>query len=187
MCDPVSLAAATLAMTAASAAAQVKAQQDAADAQSQSNDRQYKQTMLNAANNNTQVNLKEQQIRAQAIEKMNANNVQEAVATGKSTAIAGVNGVGGNSVGAALGAIAGTSDKYNASVLASYDAGISGAENDRSNVYANAANTINGLKTPLQPDYMGAGLKIANAYGAYSQGSSKPTTNTDAGYEGNGH
>jgi len=184
MCEPVSASTAlyvTLAASAASAAMAVKQQQDAASVQQQQNDAQvrnnqaqYNNTMITAANNNSQVNLKEQQMRAQTIDKLNLNNIEATKAYGKSTAIAGVNGVGGNSVAAALGAISGTSEKYNASVLANYDSGISSTENERSNLWSNAASTINGLQTPravIQPDYMSAGLKIANLYGQYSTGS----------------
>lgn len=171
MCDPVSLSAAVLVMSAASAAATVKSQQDAADAQSKQNEAQYKTTMQTYANNNSQVNLQEQQQRDQAIEKMNANNLEALQATGKSSALAGVTGVGGNSVAAALGAIAGTQDKYNNSVLANYSSGTAASEIQRQNVYASAASTINGLKTPVQPDYMSAGLKIANAAVGYGNAS----------------
>ena len=179
MCEPTTLAAAALAMAAASAAAQVKAQQDAASAQSDANARQYTTSMLTYANNNSQVNLQEQQQRDQAIEKMNQNNLEAQKATGKSQAIAGSSGIGGNSVGAALGAIAGTQDRYNNSVLANYDSGTAASEVQRQNVYASAASTINGLKTPVQPDYMSAGLKIANAAVAYGNAGLR-TPNTPA-------
>jgi hypothetical protein len=168
MCDPVSMSSAVLAMTAASVAAQVKAQQDQASQQSQANEKQYQNTMLTYANNNTQVNLQEQQLRAQAAEKMNQNNLQAQVATGKSAAIAGASGAGGNSTNAALGAITGTQDRYNNSVLANYDSGIASSEVSRQNVYGSAASTINGLKTPVLPDYMSAGLRIAQAGYDYS-------------------
>ena len=45
-------------------------------------------------------------------------------------------------------------------------------DNQQVNVNRNAASEINGLKTPQQPDYLGAALKIGNtAYGAYTKGS----------------
>lgn len=168
MCEPASMSAAVLALTAASVAAQVKAQQDQADQQSQANERQYQNTMQTYANNNNQVNLQEQQIRNQAIEKMNQNNIQAQVAGGKSNALSGASGSGGNSTNAAVGSITGTQDRYNNSVLANYDSGIASSEVSRQNAYGSAANAINGLKTPLMPDYMSAGLKIAQAGYDYS-------------------
>lgn len=163
MCDPVSLATAALAMAAASAAAQVKAQQDAADAQSQSNERQRQTTLATAANNNTQVNLQGQQTREQTLQKLAQNNRDAAIGIGKATAAGGVSGVEGNSVDALLGDLSGTQVRFNNSVTTNYDNSVAALENQRLNVYANAANTINGLKTPVQPDYISAGLKIGSA------------------------
>ena len=168
MCEPVTMSGALLALTTASVAAQVKAQQDQADQQSQANDRQYQNTMLTYANNNAQVNLQEQQQRSQAIDKMNQNNLQASVATGRSNAMAGASGLSGTSTNAAVGSITGAQTRYNSSVLSNYDSGIASSEANRQNSYASAANTINGLRTPVLPDYMSAGLKIAQAGYDYS-------------------
>jgi hypothetical protein len=168
---------AALAMAAASAAAQVKAQQDAASVQSQSNERQYQTTMATYANNNAQVNLAGQQLRDQTIQKQMENNIAAEKGMGKATAASGVSGVGGNSVEALLGDLSGTQTRYNNSVLANYDSGTAALENQRQNTWASAASTINGLKTPVLPDYMSAGLKITNAAASYSaSGSKDPTT-----------
>lgn len=157
------LAAAALVMAAASAAAQAKAQQDAADAQSASNERQRQTTLATAANNNTQVNLQGQQTREQALQKLAQNNRDAALGIGKAKAAGGVSGVEGNSVEALLGDLSGTQVRFNNSVTTNYDNSVAALENQRLNVYANAANTINGLKTPVQPDYLSAGLKIGSA------------------------
>ena len=173
MCEPTTIAAVTLAMAAASAAAQVKAQQDAADAQSQNNERQRQSTLATAANNNTQVNLQGQQTREQAIQKITENNRQAAIGIGKATAAGGASGVEGNSVDALLGDLSGTQTRYNQSVTANYDSSIGALENQRLNVYANAASTINGLATPVQPDYLSAGLKIGQAVTTYATPTAK--------------
>lgn len=170
MCEPTTIAAMALAMAAASAAAQAKAQQDAADAQSQSNERQRQTTLATAANNNTQVNLQGQQVREQTLQKLAQNNRDAAIGIGKATAAGGVSGVEGNSVDALLGDLSGTQVRFNNSVTTNYDNSVAALENQRLNVYANAANTINGLKTPVQPDYISAGLKIGSA--ALTYGSS---------------
>ena len=177
MCDPTG-GVALLVLTAASAAAQVKAQQDAADAQSQSNERQRQTTLATAANNNTQVNLQGQQTREQAIQKLTENNRQAAIGIGKATAAGGASGVEGNSVDALLGDLSGTQTRYNQSVTTNYDSSIGALENQRLNVYANAASTINGLATPVQPDYLSAGLKIASAYDNYKNPKTTVITKT---------
>ena len=170
MCNP---ALALLAITAASAAAQAKAQKDAADAQSQSNERQRQASLATAANNNTQVNLQGQQTREQAIQKITENNRQAAIGIGKATAAGGASGVEGNSVEALLGDLSGTQTRYNQSVISNYDSSIGALENQRLNVYANAASTINGLATPVQPDYLSAGLKIGQAATTYATPTAK--------------
>lgn len=173
MCEPTTIAAMTLAVAAASAAASVKAQQDqaaaasaAADQQNQMNQRQRTQTIQNASNNNMQLNLQGQQNRDQTLQKLAENNRNASIGIGKATAAGGASGVGGNSVDALLGDLSGVQTRYNNSVIENYDSTVSALENDRLNIYANAANSINGLKTPaavVQPDYISAGLKITQA------------------------
>jgi hypothetical protein len=163
MCEPATIAAAALALSAASAAATVKAKQDAADAQNASNERQRETTLATAANNNTQVNLQGQQTREQTLQKLAENNRNASIGIGKATAAGGVSGVEGNSVDALLGDLSGTQVRYNNSVQSNFDSSVSALENQRLNVYSNAANTINGLKSPAMPDYITAGLQIGDA------------------------
>ena len=178
------IAEAALGMTIASAAASVKAQQDAASSQTQANDRQYQTTMATYANNNAQSNLQGQQLRDQTIQKQMENNINAEKGIGKATAASGASGVEGNSVGALLGDLEGSQSRYNNSVQGNYDSGIAAIENQRQNSWASAASTINGLRTPALPDYMTAGMKITNAVQAYNsldeskiQRSSKASTN----------
>lgn len=167
MCEP-TMAAAAMTMAIASTAAQVKAKQDEASAQSQANDRQYQTTMATYANNNAQSNLQGQQLRDQTIQKQMENNINAEKGIGKATAASGASGVEGNSVGALLGDLEGSQTRYNNSVLANYDSGTAAIENQRQNSWASAASTINGLRTPALPDYMTAGMKITNAVQAYN-------------------
>ena len=157
------MAASALIMSAASAAATVKAKQDAADAQNASNERQRETTLATAANNNTQVNLQGQQIREQTLQKLAENNRNASIGIGKATATGGASGVEGNSVDALLGDLSGAQVRYNNSVKTNFDSSVSALENQRLNVYSNAANTINGLKSPAMPDYIAAGLQIGDA------------------------
>ena len=177
MCEPVTIGMTLLA--AATAYAQTEAQKQQADAQEKSNTAQYQTTMATYANNNAQSNLQGQQLREQTMQKLAENNINAQKGIGKATAASGVTGVGGNSVGALLGDLEGAQSRYNNSVTTNYDNGVSSIENQRQNSWASAASTINGLKTPTQPDYMSAGLKIANqGLSTYSSMSkiSTPTT-----------
>ena len=45
----------------------------------------------------------------------------------------------------------------------------SALEVDKMNMWGGAANSINSLKTPMSPDYISAGLKIADAGTTYGQ------------------
>lgn len=160
MCEPTTLAVLSIASTAAS----VYGQQQAANAQEKANWRQYENTMRAYANNSNQVNLEQQQIRENAIQKKTENNMMARSAIAKSAVSAGENGVSGLSVDALLSDLAGKQNRYNSSVDTNYDYSSMALDNQRQNIYANAASTINGLKTPAMPDYLSAGLKIGQTY-----------------------
>ncbi|OZB49738.1 MAG: hypothetical protein B7X60_00025 [Polynucleobacter sp. 39-45-136] len=163
MCDPVSLTAATLAITAASAGATIYSQQQQADAQSKINERQSQNIYAANAANQNQVNVQEQQSREQAIQKKTENDLvaREAIARGRTAA--GESGVSGLSVNYLLADLAGKRDKFDSSVDANYNYAYMNSENQRANVAFDSASAINGLKSPIMPDYIGAGLRIAQA------------------------
>lgn len=190
MCEPVTMStstammimAATTATTAAATAyAQAEAQRQQASAQSKQNEAQYQTTMATYANNNAQSNLQGQQLREQTMQKLAENNINAAKGIGKATAASGTTGVGGNSVGALLGDLEGSQSRYNNSVETNYNNGVASIENQRQNSWASAASTVNGLKTPIQPDYMSAGLKIANAGASYYVNSARLSTPDTSG------
>lgn len=178
MCEPTTLAYITLAITAASTAATIDASAKNADYQDQMNERQRQQTLANAANNNTEVNLSGQQTRAAAAQKIEENNRAAAIGMGKAVAAGGATGVSGNSVEALLGDLSGVQTRYNNSIQTNFDSSVSALENQRLNVYSNAASTINGLKTPAQPDYISAGLKLAQAGVTYQDSINRQGTTT---------
>lgn len=163
MCEPATITYMTLALAAASVAATVDSQNKAANYQNAMNERQRQQTLANAANNNTEVNLAGQQTRAAASQKIEENNRAATIGMGKAVAAGGVTGVSGNSVEALLGDLSGVQSRYNNSIQTNYDSSVSALENQRLNIYSSAASTINGLKTPAEPDYISAGLKLAQA------------------------
>lgn len=166
MCEPVSattLAYSSLAIATASAAASVYAQQQQADAQRQVNERQSQNIYAANAANQNQVNVQEQQSREQAIQKKTENGMIARSSIARSQTAAGESGVSGLSVGYLLADLAGKRDKFDSSVDTNYNYAYQNSENQRANVAFDATSAINGLKAPVMPDYIGAGLRIAQA------------------------
>lgn len=154
MCDPMS----ALAIT--STAASLFAQQKAADAQGAANERQAANTMEAYRQNVAQSNLQQVQQQAQASQKLEQNNRAAAAAMARASVAAGENGVSGLSVDALLGDLATERDRYNDSVDTNYQSASGAIQSQRENLRANAQSQINALKTPVAPDYIGAGLRI---------------------------
>lgn len=163
MCEPATLTAASLAITAASAAATVYSQQQQAEAQRAVNDRQSKNIYAANAANQNQVNIQEQQSREQAIQKKTENDMRARQAISTAQTGAGESGIGGLSVGYLLADLAGKRDRFNDSVDTNYNYAYQNSENQRANVSYDATSAINGLRTPALPDYIGSGLRIAQA------------------------
>lgn len=163
MCEPATLTAAALAITAASAAATVYSQQQQADAQKAMNSRQTTNITAASAANQNQVNVQEQQQREQAYQKKNENNIIAREAMARGQVAAGESGVSGLSVGYLLADLAGKRDRFNTSVDTNYQYAFMNSENQRSNIGFDAQSAINGLKQPTMPDYIGSGLRIAQA------------------------
>lgn len=157
------------ASTAISAAGTVYAQQQAANAQSASNQRQYASTMQAYRENVNQTNLMQQQEREGSLMRVADNNMKARAAQSTATVAAGENGISGLSVDALMGDLSFDQNRYNSSVQTNFDRAEGAIRNQRENVYANAASQINGLQTPAAPDYLGAGLKIAQAQYDYKQ------------------
>lgn len=160
MCDPVT---ATLVITAASAASSVYAQDQTAKAQNKANQQTYNSQMqaynTNIANANLMKTQEADNLSAQKIE----NNAKVRRDTAKATVAAGESGVSGLSVGALLADLAGSGGRANANAEVNYLRRDAAIEQDRQNAWAGTANAVNALKTPQSPDYIGAGLKIAQA------------------------
>lgn len=166
MCEPTTILAIA---SVASAAGTVVAQSQAADAQSASNQRQYENTMRAYRENVNQTNLMQQQEREGSLMRMEDNNLKARAAASTAAVASGESGVSGLSVDALMGDISFDQNRYNSSVQTNFDRAQGAISNQRENVYANAASTINGLQTPAAPDYLGAGLRIAQAGYDYKQ------------------
>lgn len=173
MCEPATLTAATLAITAAATYASVQAQEQQASAQRQVNERQSQNIYAANAANQNQVNVQEQQSREQAIQKKTENDYIAREAIAKSRTAAGESGISGLSVDYLLADLAGKRDKFDSSVDANYNYSYMNSENQRANVAFDATSAINGLKAPVLPDYVGAGLRIAQAGVDYKKSMNK--------------
>jgi opacity protein-like surface antigen len=163
MCDPVSIAAATLAVSAASTAATVYAQQQAADAQAKTNQRQYDAQMVAYNANQANANLMKTQEATATSQKKIENNAIARRDMARATVSAGESGVSGVSVDALLAELGGRAGTANANAEVNYLNRDRAIEVDRMNSWAGTASAINSLKTPVQPDYIGAGLRIADS------------------------
>lgn len=149
----------------------VVGQQQQANAQEEANRRQYEATMRNYRANLAQVDLEKKQNADLATQKLMENNLRAREATATAVTSAGENGVSGISVDALVADIGTKRGTYNSSVRTNYDNTIVALNNQRENVYANAASQINSLKIPTPVDYFGAATKIGTA--GYTYGKSQ--------------
>ncbi len=157
------------ALSIASAVGGVVSQQQAANAQEAANRRQYENQMQAYTANINQTNLMASQEREASMQKLEENNMRARAAQSTATVASGEAGISGLSVDALLGDQSFKQNRFNSSVMTNLDRANSAIQNQRDNVYANAASAINGLQTPAMPDYFGAALKIGGAYNDYSK------------------
>ncbi len=163
MCLPAIPAGLMAGLQIASAVGTVVAQQQAADAQAQANQRQYDNIMQARAANLNQTNLMQQQEREAAMQRIEENNLKGTAARATARVSAGEAGVSGLSVDALLADIGTRQERFNTSVGTNYDRASQAIAIQRENVDTNAASQINQLKTPAMPDYFGAALRIGQA------------------------
>lgn len=155
--------------SAVSTAMSVNAQQQAADQQAASNQRQYENSMRAMAANVNQTNAEHMQQREASIQKLSENNMTATAAKATATTSAGESGISGLSVDALLADLSGRQGRYTDSVTTNYQNAEMAINNQRENIGINAASQINNLKTPQAPDYVGAALRIGTtAYDYYN-------------------
>ena len=163
MCEPTTIAMATLAIAAASAAASVDAQNKSASAQSKANQQNYDAQMMAYNANQANANMMKTQEATATSQKIIENNAQGRRDMAKATVAAGEAGVSGVSVDALLAELGGNAGRANANAEVNYLNRDRAIEMDRMNSWSGTASAINSLKTPVGADYIGAGLKIADA------------------------
>ena len=155
MCDV------TTALMVGSAAAGLFSAQQQANSISDSNQRQYENTLQARTDNANQITLEQRQQAEGASQKIMAND--SATRDARSTAIAQA-GPSGLSVDALIGDINRKGATYNQSVNANLDRVNMSLDNQLTNVNRGAASEINSLRTPAQPDYLGTALRIGGDY-----------------------
>lgn len=169
MCEPTTIAAAALALSAASTAATVYQQQQTANAQSKANQQSYDSQMIAYNANQANANwLKTQEADALS-QKQIGNNAIARRDMSKATVASGEAGVSGVSVDALLAELGGRAGQANSTAEVNYLARDRAIEMDRMNSWSGTASAINSLKTPTEPDYLGAGLRIGASAASYGE------------------
>lgn len=167
MCEPTTIAAMTLALSVASAAATVYSQEQAASVQNKVNDQNYTNQMQAFNSNIANANLQKNQEAEGLSQKMIENNAIARRDQSKATVAAGEAGLSGLSVGGLLAELGGKAGAANSVARSNFERRDSAIEMDRMNAWAGTSTNINAMKTPMGADYIGAGLRIATAANEY--------------------
>lgn len=154
-------------MAIASTVASVYAQQQQASAQQRMREQQQQNILKQYAANHNQTNLAAEQAHQQTTQKLLQNNMAAQKAQATAVTQAGSSGVDGFSVGALLSDLAGEQGRYNLSVQDNYSQTNMALTNQRNNLGLSAQSSLNSLGEIAQPDYLGAGLRIASEVGHY--------------------
>ena len=154
MCDPIT------ALTIASSVGSVVAQQQAADEQAAANKRNYDNQMTayryNLANANA-TKVQESENLSQKKMDINADVARKAATA---TVAAGEAGVSGLSVDGLLASIGAEGGRAVSNAEVNYLRTDRAIEADKMNMWSGTASNIGQMKTPQNPDYLGAALKI---------------------------
>lgn len=151
----------------ASTAATLYGQQQAAKAQADANKAAYNNQMTAYRYNQAQNNFSRVQEAEGLAETKVANNAAAVRAMSRARAIAGEGGVTGLSVDALLADLGGRAGADNSNAEVNYLRRDNAIGADMTRTWAKTASEINTLKTPQQPDYFGAALRIGQAYNTY--------------------
>lgn len=160
MCEPTTM----MVLTIASTAAQVYQQQQTMKAQERYNQQTYKNQMLQYQYNQANNNFTRTQEAANLAEQKLVNNAAARRAESTATVAAGESGVTGLSVDALLADLSGRAGRDNTTAEVNYLRRDNAIQADMFNTWAGTASAINKLETPKAPDYLGAALKIGNAF-----------------------
>jgi hypothetical protein len=169
MCEPATIAMASLALSAASTGASLYAQNRTATAQTKNNERQAGAALQAQNANIAAVDTQQGQQAEATAEHIAANNTAGAKAAATARVSAGEAGVSGRSVDSMLRDLAGLNSADNANATTQYLRGDAAVQAQKTNITNRTNSTINSLKTPTSPDYIGAGLRIGSAAVDYNR------------------
>ena len=163
MCEPATLAALSI----ASSAVGVYGQMQAASAQKNYNNDMYKNSVIANNQQNAQINQRQLQERDAATNKIMDNNREAMKAQSTSQVLAANAGVSGLSVDSLLTDIGASQGRYNSSIGENLRNSNAGLDWERVNSSNQMTSTINSLKAPKMPDFLGAALQIGTAVDTY--------------------
>ncbi len=163
------VAEAGLAIAVVSSAMAIENQQRVAKAQSDTNQKTYDSQMTaynyNLANTNNQKITEA----SDAASRKFDNTVRNQYDIARAKTASGESGISGLSVEALLSDLSSAGGKANVNTEVNYLRRDSALEVDKLNMWSGTANSINSLKIPTSPDYVSAGLDIADAGTTYGQ------------------
>ena len=148
------------ALTTAAGVSGLYGQKVAADNQAAYNQNQYNNALTARSQNANQLAFKMMQQNDAAGQKINVNNQTQQAAQSALVARAGPTGISVDQLLANLGT---KGASYNQSVNENLGLQAMADNNEFQNINNAASSTINSLRTPTPPDYLGAGLKIATS------------------------
>lgn len=163
------VAEAGLAIAVVSAAMAVDNQEKVAKAQTKSNKQTYDSQMTAYNFNLAKANNQKITEASDAASRKFDNTVRNQYDIARAKTASGESGISGLSVEALLSDLSSAGGRANVNTDINYLRRDSALEVDKMNMWSGAANSINALKTPTAPDYIGASLKIADAGTTYGQ------------------
>jgi hypothetical protein len=143
-------------------------QSQAADAQSQANEQARVNAITADNQRNAQINQKQVQERDAGTQKVFQNSIDAQKASATAQVAAGSAGISGLSVDSLLSSIGSSQGRYDTAVAENLKSSYMANDWDRVNSYNSMKSSINSLKAPTMPDYLGAALKIGTAADAYN-------------------
>jgi uncharacterized protein YlxW (UPF0749 family) len=152
----------------ASAAFGLVGQEQAASAQNKFNDQQRTNAITANNQQNAQISQKQLQDRDAATQKVMTNNIAAQKAMATASVSAGSAGISGLSVGSLLDDLGSSQGRYNNSVDENLRSSYMADDNSRVNSYNSMKSTINSLKAPAMPNYLGTALQIGTALDGYN-------------------
>lgn len=163
MCEPATLALLSLGLTTAGTVSGVAGQAANAKAQSAANDEQADEIRKAELANYDQLQIRQQQETQAAGQQVQANQTEAAKARSTATVAAGEAGVSGLSVEALLADLYGQEARFRDGVTQNLENLTDSLSLEADNIQRTSTSQVNNLPTPKRPDYIGAGLRIADA------------------------